>query len=95
MAFVRHGVLTANTVTEIVLPARKLDRIEVSNRDGAAEIFFRVANVDRNPDPVVGGDDTEILLATLNSVEMAAPDRSPISVKLISAGTPSYTVRAD
>ncbi len=96
MAFVRHGTLVADTVTSVTLPDRSLSVVEVTNRDGAAEIYFIVQDANDDPaEPEVEGDDCELLPASMNSLEVNAPDPSPAVVRLISAGTPAYSVRAE
>ena len=94
MAFVRHGTLTANTVTTITLPARRFYRVEITNVDGASRIYALVT--ENNPAmPTVGGDDCEVLPASMNSLELPLGGGSPVAVKLISSGTPAFSVRAE
>ncbi len=96
MAFVRHGTLVADTVTSVTLPDRSISVVEVTNRDGAAEIYFLVQAADKTPvNPEVEGDDCELLPASMNSLEVNAPDPSPAVVRMISSGTPTYSVRAE
>lgn len=91
----RYGTLSANTVATVTLPARKFGKIEVINRSGEAEIFFLVLADGRSGDPTVGGDNCELLPAAIGALEINAPDPAPVSVKLISTGTPDYGIRAE
>jgi hypothetical protein len=87
----RHGTLVAATVTTVTLGTAKADseQVEVLNRDGAAEIYFTVDGTT----PTVAGDDTEMLPASIGSVRVIASTSGQAVVKLISSGTPKYTVR--
>lgn len=84
----KHATLTANTVDTVNLPAAATV-VEVLNRDGTAEIYF---TIDGN-DPAVAGDDTNVLPAAMGSLEVGSPLAAQTVVKLISSGTPKYTVR--
>jgi len=107
MAFVRHGTLTANTVTTITLTARinpttpgAAQTVEVMNVDGAAIIYFLVLSAAQSSAgtvPTVAGNDCEILPAVPNAqiVNLPTEGGDPVVVKMISAGTPRYTVRAE
>ncbi len=95
MPFVRHGTLVATTVTVVDLPANKLDTVEVANIDGIAAIYFIVTDVhNTSAVPTVGGNDCEVLPAAMCALSVGAPDSAPVRVKMISAGTPKYSVRA-
>ncbi len=95
MAFVRHGVLTASAVTAIQLPLARYDSIEIVNRDGSDEIYYVVATAKKPlPDPTPEGDDVDVLPAAMNAVYVNAPDGSQITVKLVSVGTPAFSIRA-
>ncbi len=95
MAFVRHGVLTANAVTAIQLPLARYDSVEIINRDGAAEIYYAVSTAKKPvADPAVYGNDVDVLPAVMNAVLVNAPDGTQITVKMISSGAPAYTIRA-
>jgi hypothetical protein len=96
MAYIRHGSLTASTVAEITLPDQRFGKIEVTNRSGDAEIYFIVlADTDPDVEPTVEGDDCEVLPAAISALEVNAPDPAPVVVKLVSDGTPDYSIRAD
>lgn len=107
MAFVRHGTLVANTVTTVTLTARTnpnapgaYGSVEVINVDGAGIIYFRVlsaTDVTAGIAPTVAGNDCEILPAVPNAQILPLPSEGgdPVAVKLISASTPKYTVRAE
>jgi len=94
MAWVRHGTLTANTVAAVTVPDRSFAAIEVMNRDGAAEIYFLVNRSGETTDPTVGGDDCEVLPAATSTLEIDA-ESGEVVIKLISTGTPKYSVRAE
>lgn len=90
MAESEHLTLVADTVARVDLPANA-GRIEVVNRDGAAEVYFTV----NGAAPTVEGDDTFVLPAAIGSVEVSRPrTTSAAVVKLISAGTPKVSVTA-
>jgi hypothetical protein len=86
--FSHHGTLVASTVTTIDLQDNQAS-ILITNR-GATDIYARFDAVD----PAVGADNTFIIQAntaktfTLSGALITA-DRS---VRLISSGTPSYSV---
>lgn len=88
--WIKHGQLTAATVDTVNLDG-DYSEVEVINRDGAAEIFFTVDG----GAPVVAGDDNHILPAAISGVTVNASKETgdPTVVKLISSGTPKYTVR--
>jgi hypothetical protein len=88
MAEVRHGTLVATTVTTVTL-GQDWDYLEVVNRNGTAEIYFTVGGAT----PTVGGADCEVVPAAIGAVEVKVNAAGPTVVKLISAGTPAYTVR--
>lgn len=87
----KHATLVAATVDTVTLPGA-VNSVEVLNRDGVAEIYFTVDGTT----PTVGGDDTQVLPATIGGIEVdtsqGVADTGTV-VKLISSGTPKYTVR--
>lgn len=96
MAWVRHGTLEAATVAAVELPEVNYSTVEVVNRDGAEEIYFIVLTArDIDDDPSVEGDNCEMLPASMSALVVNAPDPAPVTVKLISAGTPKYSLRAE
>lgn len=92
MAQIRHGTLVANVVTTVTLTAAgdTVDNVEVVNRTGTAEIYFRVDGTD----PTVAGNDCEMLPATVGGLEVGVPGSFAGVVKLISTGGQAYSVRA-
>lgn len=86
----RHGTLSAGTVATVTFTTNH-SVVEVINRDGAADIFFVV---DSSATPTVGGNNTWVLPATKCSLEVTAPSEGGTTVKLISSGTPTYSVIA-
>lgn len=85
------GTLTANTVDTVTL-SDNASRIQVTNRSGASEIYFSIDGTT----PTVGGDDTFILPAAIGSRVVSSDDVGVdiTTVKLISTGTPTYSVEA-
>lgn len=88
MANIEHGTLVADTVTTVTLDS-DAQEVEVLNRDGAAEIYFTVDGAD----PTVEGDDCQVLPAAIGAVQVRAPGGGVTDVKLISEGTPTFSVR--
>ena len=94
-AFSSHGVLVASTVSTVTF-SLNYAQIEIVNRDASADIFFTTSGVA----PTVGGDDTLVVPAghstiVPNYLGPNDPADSVINgtvVKLISAGTPAYSV---
>ena len=89
MARIKHGTLTATTVASVTITP-SADEIEVVNVDGAAAIYFTADG----STPTVEGDDCEVVPATIGVLRVATPGDAPYTVKLISSGTPKYSVRA-
>lgn len=88
----RNGTLAANTVAKVVLDA---GAIEVLNRDGTDEIWVAIDDGPENP--TVGDQDPDVLC--LPAVAGAArtfryPNSRNRIVRLISSGTPTYSVSA-
>jgi hypothetical protein len=88
----RIGTLVADTVTSVDVNS---ERIEVLNRDGSAEIFVRIGSTA----PTVGDTDpkTFCIPAVAGAARsfyrnIAGSDKTQ-TVKLISAGTPTYSVQ--
>lgn len=85
-----HATLTASTVDTVTLDG-DYDSVEILNRDGSAEIY---ATVDTGTAPTVGGTNCDVLPATIGAVTLnASAYGSPTIVKLISTGTPAYSVK--
>ncbi len=93
MAWVRHGTLVANSVTTVSVPDLGFGSIEILNRDTTAEIYFLFNKTGVTTDPTVGGNDCEVVVA-LSALTVDAP-QGAFTVKLLSAGTPKYSVRAE
>lgn len=79
--------LVASTVDTVTF-SRDVDMVEVLNLDGAAEIYFTTDG----STPTVGGANTDVLPAAVNAVERDVPTSGATVVKLISSGTPMYSV---
>jgi hypothetical protein len=92
MALIRHGTLTAATVATVTLTTTgdSIETVEVLNRSGGAEIYFRTDGTA----PTVGGDDCEVLPASIGGVEVSVAPQESLTVKLISSAAEDYTVRA-
>jgi hypothetical protein len=84
----KHATLVASTVDTVTL-GRDFNEVEILNRDGTAAIYFTVDG----STPTVGGDNALVIPAVIGSVTESTLDISGTNVvKLISAGTPSYSV---
>jgi hypothetical protein len=80
--------LVASTV-DTVTYADDCDMIEVLNIDGASPIYFRVDGTN----PVVAGTGAYVVPASAGAaLEVTIPTAGGTIVKLISAGTPTYSV---
>lgn len=79
-----HATLTADTVDDVTFSRAR--EIEVVNVDGADAIYFTTDGTD----PTVAGDDTHVVPGTIGYLEVFS--KTPV-VKLISSGTPKYSVR--
>ncbi|WP_405673256.1 hypothetical protein [Streptomyces sp. NBC_01530] len=85
-----HATLAAATVDTITFDA-DYTTVEIVNRDGAAEIY---ATVDTGITPTVGGAGCDVLPAAIGSLTVDASGYgSPTTIKLISSGTPAYSVK--
>lgn len=83
------ATLTATTVDTITLDV-DYTRVEIVNRTGDAEIWVTIDGTD----PTVTGNDCDVLPTAIGSLILDAPAiGKPTAVKLISSGTPSYTVK--
>jgi hypothetical protein len=80
-------VLVASTVDTVTF-ARDCDTVEVLSLDGSAAIYFTVDGTT----PTVGGANTNVVPAAVGSLELDVPTAGNTVVKLISAGTPIYSV---
>jgi len=83
---VRHGALTAATVATVALPL-DADTIEVLNH-GDVALYFRIDGTN----PTVDGNDAEIVPAG-TALEVNRKAAGNASVKIISSGTPAFSVR--
>lgn len=97
-----NGTLVAATVTTVNLAAgteTAIKSLRVINRNGAAEIWWTFEDSSGTltaTAPTVAKADTYFLPAavSVDVVELPAPMKN-IQVKLISSGTPTYTVIGD
>jgi hypothetical protein len=89
VAYSKHLTLTANTVATVDFTINAV-RVEVTSRDGIAEVYFTTDGTA----PTVGGDNTHMLTATISALEVADERGGNSQVKLISSGTPAVSVRA-
>lgn len=83
----KHATLAASTVDTVTLTS-PYPSVEVLNRDGAAAIYFTVDG----STPTVEGDNTFVLLDSKSALEVNTNSGTTSVVKLISAGTPTYSV---
>lgn len=85
----QHATLTANTERTFTFDVNG-QTVEILNVDGAAPVYF---TVDNKP-AVVGGDGCHVLPAAICAMELPDGTRGVNStVRVISAGTPSVSVR--
>lgn len=82
----KHATLVAATVDTVTFN-QEWRAVEVKNRATSGDIYFRTDGTN----PVVGADDT-LFLGPGESLVVDFPSGSPDAVKLISAGTPPYSV---
>ncbi|PZG05387.1 hypothetical protein C1I95_32745 [Micromonospora craterilacus] len=88
MAHNEHATLTANVERIFTFPINA-GRVEVLNRDGSAEVWFKV----NNTAATVGGDGCHVLPAAINSLEVDDETSGSTVVRVISSGTPAVSVR--
>ncbi len=87
---VHAKTLAAATVDTVTL-SHRASKVEVLNVDGAAAIYFTIDS----STPTVAGGNTYCVPATLSALEVEIEDSDPpTTVKLISSGTPVYSVTA-
>jgi len=84
----KHATLIATTVDSVTITEKRFDAVEVTNRDGAAEIYYTIDG----STPAVGADNTWVLPAAVSSRVHDAAGDGNVKVELISAGTPKYSV---
>jgi hypothetical protein len=97
MAAIVHGTLEADAVMTVIVnwtrdisPQEQPNAdVEVINVDGAAAIYYRF---DGNA-PSVEGDDCHVLPAAICGRPHRMRSVLPVTVKLISNGTPKFSVR--
>lgn len=86
-----HSTLVASTVDTVTLNDGE-EYVTLVNRSGSAEIYATVGTSAVPPaTPTVGGNDTYVLPAAIGSLRVAG-QIGPTVVKLISSGTPTYSV---
>lgn len=86
-----HPTLTANTVDTCTI-TQAPQSVTLLNR-GSSEIYFAVNDVGTLPaDPAVGGAGT--FCAPAGAIVQVSEGGNPVVVKLISSGTPNYSVQA-
>ena len=88
MSRIQHGTLSAEVETEITHEGNA-ETVYIFNRTGSSEIYSRADDGDLT----VEGEDCEVVPAAIGWVEFPLPGDSPYTVRLLSSGTPSYTVK--
>lgn len=84
-----NGVLTANVVTTITADASYVEA-RVLNMDGAAPIYIRTDGVT----PASPWDDCEALPAAIGFLVVRLTRKGvPSTLKMVSSGTPAYSVK--
>jgi hypothetical protein len=86
IATAKHATLTANTVDAVSF-SRNFRAIEVKNRGTTGDIYFRIDGVDPSP---TSTDNNYIVLPGESLV--ISDDWTGDTVRLVSAGTPAYSV---
>lgn len=82
-----HQTIVAATVDTVTFGV-DFNEVEVLNRSGSAEIYFTVDGTT----PTVGGTNCFVVPAAISSAIVGVPTVGPTVVKLISSGTPTYSV---
>ena len=82
----KHGALVAATVTTVTLDA-DYDSAEILNRGTTDDLWIRLDKVD----PVIGAEDNYVCVPG-GFVILPVPTAGNTEVRLISAGTPAYSV---
>lgn len=88
-----HGTLVGATVDTVTLQYPGASLFEVVNRDATSTIFVTYSKSGTPATPTVGGNDTFVVPP--NSAKQLAfglTGASNLVVKLISSGTPAYSV---
>ncbi len=80
--------LVAATVDTVTFTDRDAEVVEVVNISGADAIYFTTDGAA----PIVAGNGTYFLPALTSTREVGIPTAGTTVIKLISAGTPSYSV---
>lgn len=79
--------LVAATVDTVTF-SRDCDTVEILSHDGAGAIYFTVDGTT----PTVAGANTLVIPAAAGALEVEVPTAGNTVVKLISSGTPTYSV---
>lgn len=82
-----HATLVAATVDTVTFD-RDCDRVEVLNATGTADIYFTT----EGSTPAVAGKNCYRLPSAIGALRVEPDANGNTVVKLISAGTPSYSV---
>jgi len=88
MPRIKSGTLVASTPQTVTLD-QAYPFVEVCNVSATAAIYF---SVNQTAAPTVAGDDCEVISAGSPRTTVGAPGVSVTVVKLISSGTPTFTV---
>jgi hypothetical protein len=84
-----HAITLSASTVDTVTIARDCDQVEVMS-DGAAAIYFTVDG----STPTVAGKKAYALPAAVGARQVTVPTSGSTVVKLISSGTPTYSVTA-
>lgn len=88
-----HGQLVGGVVRRVEF-TENYRAVEVLSRDDTAEIFVLVGSTTQEPKEVsVGMNEADILPAAIGAVEIPSPEAGNTVVKLISTGTPTFSIR--
>lgn len=84
-----HNITLSASTVDTVTFTDDVSSVEVINLDGAAAIYYTIDG----STPTVAGANTFVLPATISSAVHGTPGSAATVVKLISSGTPKYSVQ--
>lgn len=83
----KHDVTLSASTVDTVTFTDDIDRVRIIT-DGAAKMYVTVDG----STPTVSGAKTHLLPASVSVLEIQMADADDLAVKLISSGTPTYSV---
>lgn len=91
VAKTKHATLVANTVDQVTITGG-YELVEIVNRSQVDTLWCRIGSPAAPVDPTVAGDDTTVVRPGDSLKVGGGRSGDPTIVKLISAGTPAYSV---